>query len=124
MNRLLFLALLLPACGSGPKFEQLDYSRVSTAPNVVDLEPTQIRLAHGVAVAADIDALRPNGKKLESVAFQSSDESVVGVARGPDSRWVFFGAGLGRTQIQIFSKGKRKGQIEALVVRQSELSSD
>ena len=115
-------ALLLgTGCGEDPiRFNRLLFEDVSYAQDVAEVETRSITLSEGTAIRARVTAIDSEGKRMAPLELDSRDRSIMTVDPGvaPDT-FVFVGAGVGSTRIDIVIGGRTRGEVAAEVVPQS-----
>jgi hypothetical protein len=122
MSRLFVGALfvLLAGCSSSkesePAFDHLEYSEISVAPSMAQLDEKSVTLAEGIAVKAVVKAIDVRGRTMSSLALESGDPNVVGVEPGPEGAFVFYGSSAGTTELHVISNETRVGSVSAQVI--------
>lgn len=124
MKRAIWALLLVAGVGacssskkSEPAFDHLEYSEISLAPGMAELEEKSVVLGEGVAVKAVVKAIDERGHAMSALELESGDPNVVGVEKGPEQgSFVFYARNVGTTELHVLSDETRVGGVSAEVV--------
>ena len=117
------LAFGSAACGDDEdpiRFSHLEYSGASFVEgHPAELEPREIALEEGIAVSAYVVAKDNRGRAMHPLDLSSSDPNIMGVEPGAEAGYfVFYGAQVGDTDVEVLIGEQVRGQVAARVVPQ------
>jgi hypothetical protein len=119
------LALAAAGCGGEDpvRFHHLEYSQSSVPPEEelrAEFDARGIVLTEGTAASAHVIAKDSEGRVMRPLDLSSKDPSIMYVELGAQAgQFVFTGALVGETEIQVYIGDQIRGEVAASVVPQS-----
>jgi hypothetical protein len=112
--------VLCTACAEDPvRFNRLEFTDMSLPQGVAEFEARSITLSEGTAVSARVYAIDSERKRMGPLELDSQDPGILSVQPGPEQDvFIFVGASVGTTVIDIVIAGRARGQIAGEVIPQ------